>query len=126
MWQMSCGVAHRVLGLVERRTDSQLTLDSEGTVTTTQDGVWLEGTLNSHSKRNNRGMFHTVDGRHIPYRYLGDELQPLLRGCAYNGVVRVFGKVKLDANGEPISNEIRSPETLLKYSSIIRFRRDNR
>jgi hypothetical protein len=79
---------------------------SESTVTT-QQVASLEGTLNSHSKRNNRGMFYTVDGRRIPYRYVGDELQPLLRGYAYNGVVKVFGNVKLDVNAEPISIEIR-------------------
>jgi hypothetical protein len=51
---------------------------TETNVTTTRDDVWLEDTLNSHSKRNNRGMFHTLDGRHIPYRYAADEIQPLL------------------------------------------------
>jgi hypothetical protein len=81
--------------------------NTETNVTTTRDDVWLEGTLNSHSKRNNKGMFHTRDGRHIPYRYVADELQPLLRGYAYNGVVKVLGKVKFDANNEPISIEIR-------------------
>ena len=80
---------------------------TETNVTTTRDDVWLEGTLNSHSKRNNRGMFHTLDGKHIPYRYVGEEIQPLLRGYAYNGVVKVLGKVKFDANNEPISIEIR-------------------
>jgi len=80
---------------------------SDASVTTTQDGVWLEGTLNSHSKRNNRGMFHMINGKRIPYRYVGDDIQPLLRAYAYNGVVKVFGKVKLDAEHAPVSIEIR-------------------
>jgi hypothetical protein len=82
-------------------------VDTENRVTTTRDNVRLEGILNSHSKRSNRGMFHTLSGRHIPYRYVGEELEPLLRAYAYNGVVKVLGKAKFDAEDEPISIEIR-------------------
>lgn len=79
----------------------------EGDSTTTRDEVWLEGTLNSHSKTNNRGMFYTIGGKHIHYRYVGEDERPLLRAYAYSGVVKVLGKVKFDANLEPISIEIR-------------------
>ena len=76
-------------------------------VTVTKDDIWLEGELFSHSKRNNRGMFHTVSGKHIPYHYIGDDVQPLWRGYAYSGIVKVLGRVRFSADLEPIFIEIR-------------------
>jgi len=83
---------------------------TESAITTTRDEVWLEGTLNSHSKRSNRGMFYTVAGKHIYYRYVGEDIRPLLRAYAYSGTVRVRGKVKFDSNLDPLSIEIRDIE----------------
>jgi hypothetical protein len=77
------------------------------TVTTTEDNIPLEGVFYSHSKRSNRGMFHTVNGQHLRYHYVGDDIEPLLRAYAYNGVVRVVGKVKFDSDGEPMSIDVR-------------------
>jgi hypothetical protein len=74
--------------------------------TTTRDNVWLEGTLNSHSKRSNRGMFYTLSGKRIPYHYIGDDLKPLLDAYAHSGPVRVLGRVTFDSNLEPVSVEI--------------------
>jgi hypothetical protein len=71
-------------------------------VTTTKDNIWMDGFLNSHSKTNNRGTFHTLDGKHIPYQYKGADPQPLLRGYAYNGAVKVLCNVKFDSNMNPI------------------------
>lgn len=79
---------------------------TESAVTMTRDDVWMEGTLNSHSKSNNRGTFYTLSGKHIPYRYVGDDVQPLLAGYAHNGVVRVRCKVTLDADMNPTGMEI--------------------
>ena len=79
---------------------------TDRTVTMTRDDVWMEGTLNSHSKSNNRGTFHTLSGKHIPYRYVGDDVQPLLMGYAHNGVVKVRCKVTLDADMNPTGMEI--------------------
>jgi hypothetical protein len=76
------------------------------TVTMTRDDVWMEGALNSHSKSNNRGTFYTLSGKHIPYRYVGDDVQPLLAGYAHNGVVRVRCKVTLDSDMNPTGMEI--------------------
>ena len=76
------------------------------TVTVTKDDIWMEGTLNSHSKSNNRGTFHTLSGKHIPYRYVGDDVQPLLKGYAFDGAVRVRCKVTLDADMNPTGMEI--------------------
>jgi len=73
----------------------------ESDFTTTRDDVWLEGTLNSHSKRSNRGIFITVGGKHLRYHYVSDDLQPLLRAYAYNGVVRTLGRVTFDTNLDP-------------------------
>ena len=81
-------------------------IHTERTVTMTRDDVWMEGTLNSHSKTNNRGTFYTLSGKHIPYRYLGDDVQPLLMGYAHNGVVRVRCKVTLDSDMNPTGMEV--------------------
>jgi hypothetical protein len=71
-------------------------------VTTTKDNIWLEGYLNSHSKTSNRGTFFTMDGKHIPYRYMPKNVQPLLRGYAYSGAVKVLCNVKFDAEMTPV------------------------
>jgi len=71
-------------------------------VTTTKDNIWMDGFLNSHSKTNNCGTFHTLDGKHIPYHYTGRDTQPLLRGYSYNGAVKVLCNVKFDGNMNPI------------------------
>ena len=62
---------------------------------------------NSHSKRSNRGMFYTVSGKHIPYHYVDESPEPLLRGYAYEGTVRVLGQVRFDADLEPQHIDIR-------------------
>lgn len=71
-----------------------------------RSGVWLEGTLNSHSKRNNRGMFHTLDGVHIRYHYIGEDDNPVLTAYAQDGAVRVMGTV-VYRDEMPTSIEIR-------------------
>lgn len=48
---------------------------SETALTSTRDDVWLEGVLNSHSKKSNRGMFITLVGKHISYKYVGDDIK---------------------------------------------------
>lgn len=80
---------------------------SESALTTTRDDVWLEGVLNSHSKRSNRGMFITLAGKHITYHFSGDDIKPLLRAYAFTGTVKVLGKVKFDSNLEPISIDVK-------------------
>jgi len=79
---------------------------TDHTVTVTRDDVWMEGALNSHSKSNNRGTFYTMSGKHIPYRYVGDDIQPLLKGYAHDGVVRVRCKVTLDSDMNPTGMEV--------------------
>ena len=79
-------------------------------VTTTKNNVTLEGELNSHSKSSNRGTFYTVGGKHIPYRYCGEDISPLLRGYAHRGFVRVRGTVKFDENMDPIGIDISEVE----------------
>jgi hypothetical protein len=76
-------------------------------VAKTEYGVGLDGTFKSHSKRSNSGRFQLLSGKTIRYRYRNSDLQPLLRAYASTGVVKVFGKVKFDPSGEPISIEIR-------------------
>lgn len=79
----------------------------DSSTTITRDDIWLEGTLNSHSKTSNRGMFYMITGKHIRYHYVGDDIQPLLRAYAHSGVVRALGRVTFDPNLEPISIEVR-------------------
>lgn len=78
----------------------------------TESGVGLDGTFKSHSKRSNSGKFQLLSGKTIRYRYRNSDLQPLLRAYASTGVVKVFGKVKFDASGEPISIEIRDVQLI--------------
>jgi hypothetical protein len=75
--------------------------------TTEEDNVWLEGTFNSHSKRNNRGTFETLSGQRVRYHYVGENIDPLLRAYASGGAVRVLGRVQFDASHEPVSIQIR-------------------
>jgi hypothetical protein len=51
-------------------------------------------------------MFHALDGKRLRYRYVGEDLQPLLRAYAYSGVVRVLGRVHFNAKLDPISIDI--------------------
>jgi hypothetical protein len=83
---------------------------TERTLTTTEDDVPLEGMLNSLTKDKNRGTFHTISGKHIPYRYVGDDQHALLQAFAHEGIVRVKGKVSFDADLNPISVDIRTVE----------------
>lgn len=76
-------------------------------VARTEYGVGLDGTFKSHSKRTNSGKFQLLSGQTIRYRYRNSDVQPLLRAYASTGVVKVFGKVKFDPSGDPISIEIR-------------------
>jgi hypothetical protein len=62
-------------------------------IKTTRDGVWLEGTLNSHSKTSNRGTFHIQNGSHVRYHYIGEDEIPLLSAYVHQGLVRVLGRV---------------------------------
>jgi hypothetical protein len=74
--------------------------------TTSEEG-WFEGTLRSHSKQNNRGIFETLSRQRMRYQYAAEDIQPLLRAYASRGTVKVYGRVAFDADHEPISIEIR-------------------
>jgi hypothetical protein len=66
-----------------------------------KDGGELEGVLDSLTKSKLRGTFHTVEGVHVPYKYVGDDVPSLLRGFAAREKVRVFGRVKYSSDGVP-------------------------
>lgn len=76
----------------------------------TEYSAALEGTFRSHNKRTNSGKFELVSGQTIRYRYRNRDIHPLLRAYASTGVVKVFGTVKYDQDGEPISIDIRDIE----------------
>jgi hypothetical protein len=66
----------------------------------------MEGTLNSFSKDKNQGSFHTLDGRHIPYRFIGRERSELLKAFSHQGTVRAKAKVSFDSSLNPTRLEI--------------------
>jgi hypothetical protein len=94
-----------VLAEVERK-ERPYFVQEERAVTTTRDGIWLEGTLNSFAKDKNRGTFYTNTGKHIPYQFVGEDNQELLTAFAQNGSVRIHGKVSFDSDLTPIRVEI--------------------
>lgn len=71
-----------------------------------EDARELVGVLDSFTKSRLRGTFHTVEGVHVPYKYVGQDVPTLLRGFAAREPVRVFGRVKYSADGVPSFVEI--------------------
>lgn len=66
-----------------------------------KEGTQIVGILNSLSKSNLRGTFHTQEGVHVPYRYVGGDVGQLLRGFASRELVRVRGKIRYGGDGLP-------------------------
>jgi hypothetical protein len=73
----------------------------------TENGIEITGTLNSLSKSNRRGTFYTLDGRHIPYRYDGNDDSMLMKGFSSQEPVIVRGSIKYDRGGSATSLEIK-------------------
>jgi hypothetical protein len=73
-----------------------------------QNDQWVEGTLNSFSKDKAKGTFHTVTGKHIPYRYIGNDTHQLFQAFAYDGVVRALADVRFDRDNNPRSMDIKA------------------
>lgn len=69
----------------------------------------LEGSFASHTKRNNSGMFEMTDGTRLKYRYVGNDLESLLRAYVSHEIVKVFGTVKY-GNATRASIQIRDVE----------------
>lgn len=79
-------------------------------VTGTESDRWMEGTLNSLTKDRARGTFHTVSGKHVPYRYVGHDQHQLIQAFAHDGVVRALSDVHFDAENNPCLLDIKAIE----------------
>lgn len=77
-----------------------------------KEGTQIVGTLNSLTKSNLRGTFYTVDGVHVPYRYVGGDVAQLLRGFSARELLKVHGKVKYGSDGVPNYVEVQDIEVL--------------
>lgn len=78
----------------------------------TRVGTQIVGILNSLSKSNLRGTFHTSEGVHVPYRYVGGDVGQLMHGFASRELVRVRGRVKYGSDGLPTYIEAQHIEVL--------------
>ncbi len=77
-----------------------------------REGTELIGTLNSLTKTSLRGTFYTSDGVHVPYRYIGGDINLLLRGFASRELLRVRGRIKYGNDNIPTLVEVRDIELL--------------
>ena len=77
-----------------------------------KEGTQIVGTLNSLSKNNLRGTFYTVDGVHVPYKYVGGDVGQLLRGFSAREPLRVHGRIKYGSDGVPSYVEVQEIEVL--------------
>jgi len=77
-----------------------------------KEGTEVIGTLNSLTKTSLRGTFYTQDGVHVPYRYVGGDIQQLLRGFTAREPLRVHGRIKYGGDGLPSYIEIQEIDFL--------------
>jgi hypothetical protein len=77
-----------------------------------KEGTQIVGTLNSLSKSSLRGTFHTSEGVHVPYKYVGGDVGQLLQGFAARELVRVHGKIKYGSDGLPTHIEAQNIDIL--------------
>jgi hypothetical protein len=66
--------------------------------------------LNSFSKDKAKGTFHTVTGKHIPYKYVGNDTHQLFQAFEYDGVVRALADVRSDSDNNPCFMDIKAIE----------------
>jgi hypothetical protein len=71
-----------------------------------REGTQIVGTFNSLSKNNLRGTFYTIEGVHVPYRYVGGDVGQLFRGFSAREPLRVVGRVKYGSDGVPSFVEV--------------------
>lgn len=77
-----------------------------------REGTEIIGAFNSLNKTSLRGTFHAVGGVHVPYKYSGGDMARLLRGFSSREPVRVFGKIRVGADGVPLSIDVHEIEFL--------------
>lgn len=77
-----------------------------------KEGTEIVGTLNSLTKTNLRGTFYTADGVHVPYRYVGGDINQLFRGFSAREPLRVHGLIKYGSDGVPSFVEVQEIEFL--------------
>jgi hypothetical protein len=77
-----------------------------------KEGTQIDGTLNSLSKNTLKGTFYTVEGVHVPYKYVGGDVAQLLRGFTARERVRVHGKVKFGTDNVPRYIEVEDIDIL--------------
>ena len=70
------------------------------------------GTFNSLSKSNLRGTLYTTDGVHVSYKYVGGDVNSLLRGFTARECLRVHGRVKYAGDGIPSYLEVEEIQVL--------------
>ena len=78
----------------------------------TKEGTEITGTLNSLTKTNLRGTFYTSDGIHVPYRYVGNDINLLFRGFSVREPLKVLGRIRYGSDGIPTSVEVQDIEFL--------------
>jgi hypothetical protein len=77
-----------------------------------KEGTEIVGTLNSLTKTSLRGTFYTQDGVHVPYRYVGGDIQQLLRGFTARELLKVRGRIKFGSDGLPSYIEVQEIDFL--------------
>jgi hypothetical protein len=115
----------RINRFIMRRTENDLaTVDAgekeyfdfrEVRVDQSREGTEITGTLNSLSKTNLKGTFHTATGFHVPYRYTGGNMAELLRGFSAREPLKVHGKIKYGSDGIPVWIDVREIDFLQSH-----------
>ena len=77
-----------------------------------KEGSEIDGILNSLNKTNLRGTFHTTEGIHVPYKYIGGNIAQLLRGFSSREPIRATGRVRYGTDNIPRLVEIQEIEFL--------------
>lgn len=85
---------------------------AEVTEDKSREGTEIDGVLNSLTKTSLRGTFYTLDGVHVPYKYIGGDVATLLRGFISREPLRVRGRIKYGSDGLPAFVEVQNIEIL--------------
>jgi hypothetical protein len=80
--------------------------------TTTSKETDVEGRFISLNKDSNRGTFELAGGKHVRYRYKGEDAFTMHADFAYRGMVRVRCVASFDDNLEVIALEIKAVQRL--------------